>query len=96
LGVVHKSIIEYGARMVTPGRDQTTISADRFSQIPSVHSAVSKAEGFVLTASEPHVAIPALFQQLEREQLELTSLITRHVNLEDVFSDLTGRPLSDE
>ncbi len=82
--------------MVTPGRDQTTISADRFSQIPSAHSAVSEAEGFVLTASEPHVAISALFQQLEREQLELTSLITRHVNLEDVFSDLTGRPLSDE
>ena len=33
---------------------------------------------------------------LESDDLELTALTTRHVNLEDVFVSLTGRHLGDE
>jgi ABC-2 type transport system ATP-binding protein len=72
------------------------LPADRFRAIPSVLSTLREADGFLLNVAEPHVAIPALLQALEREGLQLASLTTRHANLEDVFVGLTGRHLSDE
>lgn len=72
------------------------VDAGAFVQIPSVRAAVRETSGYLLTVTEPHVAIPALLKQLERDELDLASLTTRHVNLEDVFVSLTGRHLSDE
>ncbi len=70
--------------------------ADRFLTIPTVRSAAVDGDGFLLTVGEPHVAIPALIRLLESDDLELTALTTRHVNLEDVFVSLTGRHLGNE
>lgn len=72
------------------------VPPQRFERLLSVRSAIAEDGGFILTVAEPHVAIPALLRQLERDRLVLTELTTRHVNLEDVFMHLTGRHLSDD
>ena len=64
--------------------------------LPSVRAAVKEADGFLLTVGEPHIAVPALLQHLEEGRLHLSSLTTRHANLEDVFVSLTGKHLTDE
>lgn len=72
------------------------VQAEQFLMIQSVRTALGERNGFLLTVSEPHVAIPALLQFLEHRAVGLASLTTRHVNLEDVFVSLTGRHLSEE
>lgn len=67
-----------------------------FLQIGSVTRAVQESEGFLLTVTQPHLAIPTLLEFLEQRGRKLNSLATRHVNLEDVFVSLTGRHLRDE
>ena len=64
--------------------------------LPSVHSARVEGEAIQLTVAEPHVAIPALLQHLQRGGRALSQLTTRHASLEDVFVSLTGRHLRDE
>ena len=73
-----------------------TTSAELFAQVDDVSQAVEESGHFLLTVSEPHRSIPALLALLERERLTLGSLTTRHVNLEDVFVNLTGRHLRDD
>jgi len=51
---------------------------------------------FSLTVTEPHLALPSLFQWLHVRNLELGRLSTRHASLEDVFVKLTGRHLRGE
>ncbi len=53
-------------------------------------------DGYSLTVAEPHRAIPALLDELDRRQRPLIRLTTRHVSLEDVFVSLTGRHLRDD
>ncbi len=76
--------------------DGRTVDAALFSRIEDVSKAVEEAESYLLTVSEPHRTIPAFLELLRREKLELKSLTTRHVNLEDVFVTLTGRHLRDD
>ena len=64
--------------------------------LPAVRSVRVESTGIHLTVTEPHVAIPGLLQKLSAESLELARLTTRHVSLEDVFVDLTGRHLRDD
>ena len=67
-----------------------------YRRLPGVSGARIDLEGVALTVTEPHVTIPALLDRLGRERLALVRLATRHVSLEDVFVDLTGRHLRDE
>ncbi len=67
-----------------------------FLELEPVIRATQEAEGFLLTVTQPHLAVPAVLEFLERRQGRLNSLTTRHVNLEDVFVTLTGRYLRDE
>src|SRR5690606_33986829 len=69
--------------------------AGLFAGLPTVRSARNEADGFTLTVGEPHSAIPALLDRLERDRLALVRLTTRQVSLEDVFVNLTGRHLRD-
>jgi len=55
-------VIEFG--LATDDADPVT--ADRFTNVPSVRSAVAETDGFLLTVAEPHIAIPALLQKLGR------------------------------
>ena len=59
-------------------------------------SARAENDGCALTVAEPHRAIPALLDALERLDRPLARLTTRHVSLEDVFVSLTGRHLRDD
>ena len=72
------------------------IEADIFSSLDGVTEVVEESGRFLLTVSEPHRSIPDCLDLLDRDNLELKGLTTRHVNLEDVFVDLTGRHLRDD
>jgi ABC-2 type transport system ATP-binding protein len=73
----------------------TTLEPAAFASLDSVLTARADSEGFALTVSEPHRAIPALLDELDRLDRPLARLTTRHVSLEDVFVSLTGRHLRD-
>ena len=70
--------------------------ADSFRELDSVLAVRTENDGYSLTVAEPHRAIPALLDELERQQRPLARLTTRHVSLEDVFVSLTGRHLRDD
>jgi ABC-2 type transport system ATP-binding protein len=57
-----------------------------------------RAEGgsVQMQVTELHRAMPALLQELGRQQIPLTELRTHSATLEDVFVALTGRRLRDE
>ncbi len=64
--------------------------------LPSVES-VREDDGMVaLTVKEPHLAIPALLDAVEKQGSVLQHLTTRQASLEDVFVRLTGRHLREE
>ncbi len=64
--------------------------------IPAVREVRTDGNGFALTVSEPHIAIPSLLESLQGRRLKLSRLTTRHASLEDVFVNLTGRHLRDD
>ena len=64
--------------------------------LPSVES-VREDDGMVaLSVKEPHLAIPALLDAVEKQGSVLQHLTTRQASLEDVFVRLTGRHLREE
>ncbi|HSR69564.1 MAG TPA: ABC transporter ATP-binding protein [Acidobacteriota bacterium] len=75
--------------------DQQSTDVQRFLDIEDVSHADQEGESYVLTTSHPHRTIPELLAALQEDGLQLASLTTRHVNLEDVFVSLTGRTLRD-
>ncbi len=64
--------------------------------LPGVRSVRPEDGAVSLQVSEPHVVLPALLDRLRQAGCELARLSTRHVSLEDVFVELTGRHLRDE
>jgi ABC-2 type transport system ATP-binding protein len=78
------------------GGDAPPPPAENFGDLDSVLAARADGDGYALTVSEPHRAIPALLSALERAGMPLARLTTRHVSLEDVFVSLTGRHLRDD
>jgi ABC-2 type transport system ATP-binding protein len=73
-----------------------TLRAGRLTELASVTSLRSEADGFSLHVQEPHLAIPALISYLHETGVSLARLTTRHASLEDVFVKLTGRHLREE
>jgi ABC-2 type transport system ATP-binding protein len=71
-------------------QDETELRA-----LPAVVAVRREDDAYCLTVSAPHVAIPALLERLQANQLRLARLTTRHASLEDVFVSLTGRHLRD-
>ncbi len=70
-------------------------AAESFSDVESALSIVQEDDHYLMTVAQPHLAVPALLERLRLGDLQLRSLTTRHVNLEDVFVRLTGRHLRD-
>jgi ABC-2 type transport system ATP-binding protein len=68
---------------------------DALRRLPSVQSLRREEDAFCLAVAAPHVAIPALLQHLQGQNLSLVRLTTRHASLEDVFVSLTGRRLEE-
>ena len=75
--------------------DGTSYEEARLSELPAVVSVRREENGYCLAVKEPHIAIPALLQQLQADDNDLARLTTRHASLEDVFVTLTGRHLRD-
>jgi len=78
------------------GGVDTPLDLEVLAGLDSVLSARADADGYSLTAGEPHRAIPALLDALEDLGRPLLRLTTRHVSLEDVFVSLTGRHLRED
>jgi len=78
------------------GGAETPLDLEALAGLDSVLSARADADGYSLTAGEPHRAIPALLERLEDLGRPLLRLTTRHVSLEDVFVSLTGRHLRED
>jgi len=64
--------------------------------LPGVTDVLAKEGTIRLRVTEPHVVIPALLLELERQRLDLSQFATHHATLEDVFVAHTGRHLRDE
>jgi ABC-2 type transport system ATP-binding protein len=76
--------------------DGETVSETPLCQLAAVVSVRREGEAFVLACTAPHLTLPALLDFLQRQNLHLARLTTRHASLEDVFVTLTGRHLRDE
>jgi len=66
---------------------------DLWRALPSVESVRNEDGTICLNVREPHLAIPALLEALNRQGQQLEHLSTRQASLEDVFVKLTGRHL---
>ena len=86
-------IVEFALEQAIAG---VALEPDSFLELDSVLAARAEGDGYVLTVAEPHRAIPALLEELDRQHRPLARLTTRHVSLEDVFVSLTGRHLRDD
>jgi ABC-2 type transport system ATP-binding protein len=64
--------------------------------LAGVVDARAEGGGVALTVREPHLAVPALLAELERQGVVLASLATHHATLEDLFVSLTGRTLRED
>jgi ABC-2 type transport system ATP-binding protein len=85
-------VIEFA---VEDGDGQLALDRAMLSGLPAVRSVRTEGDHYCLSVVEPHVALPALLNQLQQEKRQLASLTTRHASLEDVFVTLTGRHLRD-
>jgi ABC-2 type transport system ATP-binding protein len=74
----------------------SSIAENDLCNLPSVQSVRREEDGYCLAVAAPHVAVPALLERLQGQNLKLARLTTRHASLEDVFVSLTGRRLGDE
>jgi ABC-2 type transport system ATP-binding protein len=78
------------------GRNHDGASLDAWRNLPSVES-VRHDDGLIaLSVKQPHLAIPALLDAIEKQGNSLQHLTTRQASLEDVFVRLTGRHLREE
>ena len=96
LGTPAELISSLGAEHVVEFSIEGTLDFGDVEHLPSVRQARREASGYALIVGEPHVAIPALLAELERQRVTLESLTTHHATLEDVFVSMTGRTLRDE
>ena len=104
----HGKVIARG----TPGALVASIGADHLVELSSTGAsdvdlaAVRRVAGVKdaraengsirIQATELHLSVPALLEELRRQGIPLTELSTHSATLEDVFVSLTGRHLRDE
>jgi ABC-2 type transport system ATP-binding protein len=78
---------------VSTGRPAPAVQALR--ELPGVTDVRTEDGRMLLSASEVHLAVPALLAVLEASGASLSLLTTHSATLEDVFVKLTGRHLRD-
>ena len=69
--------------------------SDAWTSLPGVIDYKQRDGQFHLSVTEPHIAIPALIERLQKTDRQLVSLTTRHASLEDVFVKITGRTIDE-
>jgi ABC-2 type transport system ATP-binding protein len=72
------------------------VSAVGFDRLPGVTAVTVDAATIRLRVTAPHVVVPALLGELERQHLGLARFVVHQATLEDVFVAHTGRHLRDE
>jgi ABC-2 type transport system ATP-binding protein len=72
------------------------VSAAGFGGLPGVMAVSVDAATIRLRVTAPHVVVPALLGELERQHLDLARFVVHQATLEDVFVAHTGRHLRDE
>jgi ABC-2 type transport system ATP-binding protein len=87
LGAEH--VVEFSLEGGDEGLDERALAA-----LPGVQAVRREGEGWALSASEVHRAVPALLASLNGRRL--ATLATHSATLEDVFVTLTGRHLRDD
>ena len=88
-------MIEQSGLVVSVQGDIDPALPDLCSGLNGVLEVQQHGEHVHLTVDEPHVAIPALIEQLQHSAYQLDSLTTRHASLEDVFVKVAGRTLEE-
>jgi ABC-2 type transport system ATP-binding protein len=91
LGSPRELIASLGGQEVVEFATDGTVDAEALAKLPGVKAARKQGDGWALTATEVHLAVPALLAHLEKAKLQ--RLATHHATLEDVFVTLTGRQL---
>jgi ABC-2 type transport system ATP-binding protein len=86
-------VASLGAENVVEFRAEPAPDVAPLESLPDVQSARVEDGSVCLTVGEVHRVVPALLRELQRQGLDLTSLVTHHATLEDVFVSLTGRRL---
>lgn len=94
LGAEH--VIEFSAARSGGGDKPLPLSEVAWvTALPSVDQVDEIGDQIRLTVGQPHEVLPGLMKRLAADQLQMTSLSTRHASLEDVFVSLTGRQLNE-
>jgi ABC-2 type transport system ATP-binding protein len=89
LGVSH--LVELAA-----GEDGRPVDLGAISRIEGVGDARADGGRVRIQAVELHRVLPALLEDLRRQEIPVTELRTHSATLEDVFVSLTGRHLRDD
>ncbi|HEY8187376.1 MAG TPA: ABC transporter ATP-binding protein [Pyrinomonadaceae bacterium] len=93
LGTPLELIESLGADQIIEFRVTKEIADDALTSLPAVSHLHKRDDDYSLTVAEMGVALPALLEEIKRQQSELVSLTTHQATLEDVFVKLTGRML---
>jgi ABC-2 type transport system ATP-binding protein len=96
LGTPLELIESLGADQIIEFRVTKEIADDALTSLPAVSHLHKRETDYSLTVAEMGVALPALLEEIKRQQSELVSLTTHQATLEDVFVKLTGRLLREE
>ncbi len=89
IGIDH--LVEFSTSDGAPSLDLTAVRRIEGVREARVDNGVAR-----LQTVELHRVVPALLQELSRQNIPLTELRTHSATLEDVFVSLTGRHLRDE
>ena len=81
---------------LSTGALQRSIDLDALRKVQGVRDARAENGSIRIQATELHRAVPALLEELRRQDIPVTELGTHSATLEDVFVSLTGRHLRDE
>ena len=95
LGTPRELIASLGAEHIVEFDVEGTLQRDPLEQLDGVLGIDRRDDALRLNVSQVHRAIPALLEELSRQQVALTHLTTHNATLEDVFVFHTGRQLRD-
>ena len=89
IGVEH--VVEFST-----GGHGRQLDVNALQKLEGIRDVKTENGSVLMQATELHRAVPALLEELSRQNLPLTELRTHSATLEDVFVTLTGRHLRDE
>ena len=93
LGAEH--VVEFTLPAELTGSQRQAL-VQSLNNAPVLKQSVLKDSTVHITTADAQAALRQLFQLLEQQQVEISSLTTRHASLEDVFLNLTGRHLNED